>query len=627
MIEYLYTILLNYGQDYLKNIRIGSIVFLFLLIATSFLFSLGAVHAQPTQNSLVANNITNLKVEENKILPINLTANATGNLTKVPLNFSIVQKPKHGIVEIPIKYNGNRSVSIRYTPTYNYTGRDSFTFRATAIKASHTSNIGNVSLVVIPTIPFIANPGYRAVVAFVIALLIDFLIFLTAYAIIRARRQNKLINIRLKFWDIIRDDNWYPSLARFQLILWTGIVIFAYAGIALFRLFSGDGVPTSMPSNVLIVMGLSAGTAVTGSAISRFQYAGTTPTDVAPTKEIPSDKIRKKLPGFKTMLMENDKISLSRFQMFAWTWVGIVSYVALVFLQVNGNLYYFERLSLPDLPILLIVLMGIGQGTYLSAKSVKPSFVSINEIRCGEISLQAEKNFITILGSNFGTTGSVWLEYYSPVTAGEMQNCPSLSDIDLVEEWIKQYRYQRDRLECCYDITPKTTPTTPNLIRQDARIVVSLDDIIYKLKSKEKGVRVEKDILSPDATSDAEYVVRVEKDGLLTYANSDATLTITNIPPKAEGLSYSTEANKPVQIDIVHKGIQNLDTSKNYAITTSQPSKGGKVDIDQATGIATYTPKPDYAGPDPDSFTYKVNDGRSDSNTATVKISVTKTAG
>ena len=503
----------------------------------SHISSIGNVSLEvvtPVKNSLIAYNITSLDVDENKFLPIELKANATGNLAKVPLDFSIVQ-PKHGIVSpMAINDNGSRRVSVKYIPTSNYTGEDSFTFSVTASNAGPITSNGTVSLEV-NQFTLIEDPGYRAVVAFVIALIFDFLIFLAAFLIIKGRRKNKNINIRLQFWDIIRDGNWYPSLPRFQVALWTAIIIFAFAGIALFRLFSGVDIPASMPSNIFLVLGLTATTLVAGTALSEFKYAGTTPPDVPATKEIPSDKVRKKLPKFKTMLMEYDKISLSRFQMFAWTWVGIISYLGLVFLEVNNHLYHSGGLIVPDLPTLLIVLMGIGQGTYLGTKSVKPPFISINEVRPGKISIQKEKNFITILGSNFGTTGSVWLEYYTPVTEEEMQHCPSFDDIDQVDDWIKLYRYQRERVEYCYDITPKTIPTIPK--RQDTRIVTNLDDIISNLKSKEMGVRV-KDGLVTYATSDAEYVVRVERDGLLTYPIADTTLTIANFAPIAEDLSY-----------------------------------------------------------------------------------------
>ena len=573
------------------------------------------VEVTSINNSLIAYNITNLDVDENKFLPIELKANATGNLTKVPLDFSIVQ-PKHGVVSpMTINDNGRGRVLVKYIPTSNYTGKDNFTFSVTAANASPIISNGTVSLEV-NQFTLIEDPGYRAAVAFVIALIFDFLIFLTAYLILKGRRKNKNINIRFQFWDIIRDGNWYPSLPRFQVALWTAIIIFAFAGIALFRLFSGVDIPASMPSNIFLVLGLTATTLVAGTALSEFKYAGATPPDVPATKEIPSDKVRKKLPKFKTMLMEYDKISLSRFQMFAWTWVGIISYLGLVFLEVNKHLYDSGGLIVPDLPTLLIVLMGIGQGAYLGTKSVKPPFISINEVRPGKISLQKEKNFITILGSNFGTTGSVWLEYYTPVTEEEMQHCPSFDDIDQVNDWIKLYRYQRERVEYCYDITPKTIPTIPK--RQDTRIVTSLDDIISNLKSKEMGARV-KDGLLTYATSDAEYVVRVERDGLLTYPISDATLTIANFAPIAENLSYSSEVNKPVEIQLKATDLDADKQSKLTYIIVSDP-KYGNLAFDSSTGKVTYTPKEGFV--EDDGFTFKANDGKVDGNTATVKIIV-----
>ena len=57
-----------------------------------------------------------------------------------------------------------------------------------------------------------------------------------------------------------------------------------------------------------------------------------------------------------------------------------------------------DGLSLPELPILLVSLMGISQVTYLTAKSVKPAFISINEIRPRRIRLKKANNLITILG-------------------------------------------------------------------------------------------------------------------------------------------------------------------------------------------------------------------------------------
>jgi hypothetical protein len=139
-------------------------------------------------------------------------------------------------------------------------------------------------------------------------------------------------------------------------LLWTGVVLFAYFGISLTRLFSGVGVFIDIPYTLILVMGISAAVPLVGAPVSDFKYAGTTPPGVLPTKELPSDEIRRRLPGFKTMLMENDKLTLTRFQMFAWTWIGIIAYLGLLFLEIR-KLGSFESLLLPALPILFVSLL------------------------------------------------------------------------------------------------------------------------------------------------------------------------------------------------------------------------------------------------------------------------------
>ncbi len=53
----------------------------------------------------------------------------------------------------------------------------------------------------------------------------------------------------------------------------------------------------------------------------------------------------------------------------------------------------------------------------------------------------------------------------------------------------------------------------------------------------------------------------------------------------------------------------------------TNPSHGTLSNVNQDTGVVTYTPNQDFTGDD--SFTFKVNDGKTDSsNTATVNIKV-----
>jgi hypothetical protein len=511
------------------------------------------------------------------------------NMSRVEV-FSIVGKPSNGTISAINSTNG----VVTYTPNAGFIGDDIFKYDATT--GNQTSQPASITLSVIPEPIILKNsPELRAGLAFGLSLVIVFLIFLAIFLIVRTIRMRKNEKRKLKFWDIIRDDNWYPSLAIFQFLLWTGIVLFAYTGTSITRLFSGFGVLMDIPANLILVMGISGAVTVVNGVVSDFKYAGTTPPKVEPTKQVPSDEIRKKLPGFKTMLMENGKITLPRFQMFAWTWIGIITYLGILFWQVDVKLGSLEGLFLPELPIVFVSLMGISQVTYITAKSVKPAFFSINEVRPRRIRLQKENNLITILGSNFGNKGTVWIEYYRPLSVQEKEQLGCEEDCD------DEYLYNNTRLEEQFMATPKEP-------REDSRIVVSLDSIKDKLKAQT-------------------YVVRVEKEGLLTYATSDAKLEIINDPtkeiinnpPKAADVSVEAESNKPKSIQLT---ATDPDAGDHLTYSkVSDPSHGTLSNVDPNTGIVTYTPK-DYAGDD--SFTFKASDGKVDSNTAKVNISIKK---
>ena len=369
--------------------------------------------AQPSTNQTSAQPSTNERapstpqledsqyrtVKKNDNLTIDQTSVVTNNLGQfeLPLGFSVVSPPSHGNIY-------TKGLSLTYKPNSSY-GSDSFSFKVFATTTSNNSLYSNKETVTVKIEPkplFGDSPQVRVAVGFGLSLGIVILIFIIAYILVRKRRK-KNGTINTKFWDIIRDDNWYPSLAIFQFLLWTGVVLFAYFGIALTRFFSGIGVFTEIPSSMILVMGISAAVPITGIVISNFKYGGTTPPNVEPTKETPSYQFRKNLPGFKTSLMENGKLTLTRFQMFAWTWIGIIAYFGLLYLEIVTNLNNIETLFLPGLPVLLISLMGLSQVTYLTAKSVRPSYFSINEVRPGKIRLQQKDNFIT------GTRLKLWI--------------------------------------------------------------------------------------------------------------------------------------------------------------------------------------------------------------------------
>jgi hypothetical protein len=92
----------------------------------------------------------------------------------------------------------------------------------------------------------------------------------------------------------------------------------------------------------------------------------------------------------------------------------------------------------------------------------------------------------------------------------------------------------------------------------------------------------------------------------------------TNHPPIANNQSVTTEANKPVDIALT---AYDSDGNDNLTAQVASPPLNGRLgEINQNTGVVTYTPNSGFTGND--SFTFKVNDGKVDSNNLG-KVSIT----
>jgi len=111
-------------------------------------------------------------------------------------------------------------------------------------------------------------------------------------------------------------------------------------------------------------------------------------------------------------------------------------------------------------------------------------------------------------------------------------------------------------------------------------------------------------------------------DGTLQSAVTTVTLTVTavNDAPVAVNDSYSTPQGTPLNVSApgVLVNDSDVDSPTLTAVLVTGPTKGTLTL--NANGSFTYTPNAGYSGGD--SFTYKANDGKADSNVATVSISV-----
>jgi hypothetical protein len=195
-----------------------------------------------------------------------------------------------------------------------------------SVADSSNNQTKNNIIIPIPLIDIAASQ--RIALAFVISFITIILITFVVSIIIRSARRSHP-NIKSGFWDIIRGDDWYPSLAIFQFLVWTFIITFAFFGIYLVRIFGGVlEPPPSIPTNILALMGISVAVPIISGGVSRIKYYTS-----AAGKELPPQ-----LPPLSTMLEENEKPSLTRFQMFGWTWIGILIYIGILFSTVSTTL-------------------------------------------------------------------------------------------------------------------------------------------------------------------------------------------------------------------------------------------------------------------------------------------------
>ncbi len=189
------------------------------------------------------------------------------------------------------------------------------------------------------------------------------------------------------------DKEGLPSLAKFQLLLWTGIVSFAVLWVAFVRLFSGaDALFPQLPTTLLGIVGVGIiATPVSGHE-STMRYVPL----MAKFKETRSrtQEVQTLRNRWRSMLLEPRPVaptpaaapnpppnpasnpelkyvpSLTRLQMLLWTLVGVTIYalVLLSFMLGPAVVAATETLSVPDLDQIFLALMGISQVGFIGGK-------------------------------------------------------------------------------------------------------------------------------------------------------------------------------------------------------------------------------------------------------------------
>jgi hypothetical protein len=243
-------------------------------------------------------------------------------------------------------------------------------------------------------------------ISIIVSSLAIFFIFLGIWIALRVKKEKGVLH------NIYRDRGVYPSLSRFQALLWT--IVFAFTMFSSFLVnefqtpsdSSLTPTPTATPTptptdstptdstpaltSTLIAGALAA--VAFGQGLSENKYGqfyeksikkGTKFNAIIPNyRELPQE-IKDKIGNieadtprkFITMLMEKGKIDIARVQLFVWTWIAILIYLVTFFVDMNDALVNGESVSLPNIDQNLLVLSGLSQAGFVAAKAANKKAV------------------------------------------------------------------------------------------------------------------------------------------------------------------------------------------------------------------------------------------------------------
>ncbi|MBV8749699.1 MAG: hypothetical protein JO103_08300 [Candidatus Eremiobacteraeota bacterium] len=178
------------------------------------------------------------------------------------------------------------------------------------------------------------------------------------------------------------------STSKAQFWIWTEVVVFAYAFLFTSHVQGGNlpwpgGNGPMIPTDVMILMGLSVTTAATAKGLAAANpgstAAGGTATaaaapvggaggaGAAPAAPLTSGTSDAKYGDLVTDNQSGTVTSFSKAQMLTWSIVAAVAYIATT-VAARASFFGATATAYPDIDPALVVLVGLGQGAYLGTK-------------------------------------------------------------------------------------------------------------------------------------------------------------------------------------------------------------------------------------------------------------------
>ena len=198
-----------------------------------------------------------------------------------------------------------------------------------------------------------------------------------------------------RFAGVLINERRMMSLSRFQMALWSLIVLSSYASIALIRArdgFSVDALNIEVPQQMFILIGISSA-ALVGSpllASNKMKKAPTTdPDDPSPKKERENmgilsvnDNVAKACftDLFKGEEIKNwNQVDLAKLQMFFFTLIVAIVYCVQLY-QLISNDVSSGQVSLPKIDEGMLTLMGVSNTAYLGHKGIDQTPATLKKV-------------------------------------------------------------------------------------------------------------------------------------------------------------------------------------------------------------------------------------------------------
>lgn len=203
-----------------------------------------------------------------------------------------------------------------------------------------------------------------------------------------------------RFRGLLIDEQNRMSLSRFQMVLWTTVVLSGFLIVALSNIAAGQDNPLSIaiPTEIWFLMGISTTSLVASplikstkkTKIPKKEETERTFEQMAKQMGISNDKLKEKVENRGHIVanrnLEDARFSdlfngeetgnaahldLSKIQMFFFTIAVILSYAVAV-----GTLLGGDAVKIEELPVLnpsMVALLGISHAGYLTSKAIPHS--------------------------------------------------------------------------------------------------------------------------------------------------------------------------------------------------------------------------------------------------------------